>query len=43
MGWYLKKSFGVGPLRVNLSKSGLGASVGVKRLRGILGGLMRGR
>ena len=33
MGWYLKKSFGFGPLRLNLSKSGLGASVGVKGLR----------
>ena len=33
MGWYLKKSFAFGPLRINLSKSGLGASVGVKGLR----------
>lgn len=33
MGWYLKKSFAFGPLRVNLSKSGIGASVGVKGLR----------
>lgn len=33
MGWYLKKSFPFGPLRLNLSKSGLGASVGVKGLR----------
>jgi len=33
MGWYLKKSFGFGPLRLNLSKSGLGASLGVKGLR----------
>ena len=33
MGWYLKKSFAIGPLRLNLSKSGLGASVGVKGLR----------
>ena len=33
MGWYLKKSFGFGPLRLNLSKSGFGASVGVKGLR----------
>lgn len=33
MGWYLKKSFAFGPLRLNLSKSGLGASVGVKGLR----------
>ena len=70
MGWYLKKSFAIGPLRLNLSKSGLGASVGVKglrisrgpkgeqlnagrnglyyrvslnKLRGIVGGLFRGR
>lgn len=33
MGWYLKKSFGFGPLRLNFSKSGVGASVGVKGLR----------
>jgi hypothetical protein len=33
MGWYLRKSFGFGPLRLNLSKSGIGASVGVKGLR----------
>ena len=33
MGWYLKKSFAFGPLRLNLSKSGIGASVGVKGLR----------
>jgi hypothetical protein len=33
LGWYLKKSFGFGPLRLNLSKSGIGASVGVKGLR----------
>lgn len=33
MGWYLKKSFPFGPLRINLSKSGIGASVGVKGLR----------
>ena len=33
MGWYLKKSFAIGPLRLNLSKSGLGASVGIKGLR----------
>ena len=33
MGWYLKKSFAIGPLRLNLSKSGIGASVGVKGLR----------
>ena len=33
MGWYLKKSFVLGPVRLNLSKSGIGASVGVKGLR----------
>ena len=33
MGWYLKKSFAFGPLRLNLSKSGIGASAGVKGLR----------
>jgi hypothetical protein len=33
MGFYLRKSFRLGPLRLNLSKSGLGASVGVKGAR----------
>ena len=33
MGWYLRKSIGFGPLRLNLSKSGLGASVGVRGAR----------
>jgi hypothetical protein len=33
MGWYLKKSFGFGPLRLNLSRSGIGATVGAKGLR----------
>jgi hypothetical protein len=33
MGAYLKKSFKVGPVRLNLSKSGVGASVGVKGAR----------
>jgi hypothetical protein len=33
MGWYLRKSLKIGLLRLNLSKSGLGASVGVKGLR----------
>ncbi len=33
MGWYLRKSFAFGPLRLNLSKSGIGASVGVTGLR----------
>lgn len=33
MGFYLRKSISVGPLRFNLSKSGVGVSVGVKGLR----------
>lgn len=33
MSFYLRKSISVGPLRFNLSKSGLGLSVGVKGLR----------
>lgn len=33
MGWFLRKSFRVGPLRLNLSKRGIGASVGVKGAR----------
>jgi hypothetical protein len=33
MGWYLRKGFGFGPLRLNLSKSGLGYSVGVRGAR----------
>jgi hypothetical protein len=33
MGWYLRKSFGFGPLRVNLSKSGIGYSLGVRGAR----------
>jgi hypothetical protein len=33
MGLYLRKSFKAGPVRLNLSKRGLGASVGVKGLR----------
>jgi hypothetical protein len=33
MGWYLRKSLSLGPLRLNLSKSGIGTSVGVKGLR----------
>jgi hypothetical protein len=33
MGWYLRKSLKVGPIRFNLSKSGVGTSVGVKGLR----------
>lgn len=33
MGFYLRKSIGVGPIRLNLSKSGLGVSAGVKGAR----------
>jgi hypothetical protein len=33
MGWFLRKSFRVGPLRLNLSKRGIGASVGVNGAR----------
>jgi hypothetical protein len=33
MGFYIRKSFNFGPLRLNLSRSGLGASVGVKGTR----------
>ena len=33
MAWYLRKSFKIGPLRLNLSKGGLGYSVGVKGAR----------
>lgn len=33
MTFFLRKSFRLGPLRLNLSKRGLGASVGVKGAR----------
>jgi len=33
VGWYLRKSLKLGPLRFNLSKSGIGTSIGVKGLR----------
>jgi Protein of unknown function (DUF4236) len=33
MGWYLRKAFSFGPLRLNLSKSGLGYSFGVRGAR----------
>lgn len=33
MAWYLRKSVSVGPVRFNLSKSGVGASVGVTGFR----------
>lgn len=41
MGFYLRKSFRMGPVRLNLSKSGLGASIGVKGAR--VGITSRGR
>jgi hypothetical protein len=41
MGFYLRKSFSAGPIRFNLSKSGIGASVGVKGFR--VGTSARGR
>jgi len=33
MPWYLRKSVSIGPVRFNLSKSGIGTSVGVKGFR----------
>jgi hypothetical protein len=33
MGWNLKKAFNFGPLRINLSKRGVGYSVGVRGFR----------
>jgi hypothetical protein len=33
MGWYIRKAIRLGPLRLNLSKSGIGYSVGVKGAR----------
>ncbi len=33
MGWYFARSKKIGPLRLNFSKSGVGASVGVRGLR----------
>lgn len=33
MGWYLRKSVKLGPLRVNFSKSGIGYSFGLKGAR----------
>lgn len=33
MGFYLKKGFNFGPVRVNFSKSGIGVSVGAKGAR----------
>ena len=33
MGFYIKKSFNIGPIRFNFSKSGIGLSIGTKGLR----------
>ena len=33
MGFFIKKSFNFGPVRFNLSKSGIGVSTGIKGLR----------
>jgi len=33
MGWYIRKAFSTGPVRLNLSKLGLGVSFGVKGAR----------
>ncbi len=33
MAWYLRKAFRLGPLRLNVSKRGLGASAGVTGAR----------
>lgn len=41
MGFYLRKSFSMGPVRLNLSKSGLGVSAGVRGAR--LGVTSQGR
>lgn len=40
MGFYLRKSLSVGPLRFNLSKSGIGVSAGIKGFR--VGAIPRG-
>jgi len=43
--WYLRKSLKLGPLRLNLSKSGLGGSFGIKGFRigtGPKGGYLHG-
>lgn len=37
MGWYIRKSFSTGPVRFNLSKSGMGVSFGAKGARVGLG------
>jgi hypothetical protein len=41
MGWYFRRSLGIGPFRVNLSKGGLGWSVGRRGFR--IGRDARGR
>ena len=37
MGWQFRKSLNFGPFRINLSKSGVGASLGIGPLRVGLG------
>ena len=39
MPFYIRKSFSAGPVRLNLSKSGIGTSIGVKGARMGIGGL----
>ena len=34
MGWYFRRSLNLGPLRLNLSRRGVGGSVGGRGLRG---------
>jgi hypothetical protein len=42
MAWSFRRSLRLGPFRLNLSKSGLGASVGVKGARVVWTGRARG-
>lgn len=37
MGFYIRKAFKIGPIRLNLSKSGVGVSAGVKGARYSIG------
>ncbi len=41
MGWRFRRSVGFGPLRINLSKSGVGVSAGIRGIR--IGRDSRGR
>lgn len=44
MGWFFRKSYKAGPIRINISKSGIGYSIGTKGLRigeGPRGGYVR--